>query len=450
MKTLLPALLAAACLSASAAESPGDFAFAVAIQTPGGDALYRLAMPATVYESAAFADLRDLRVFNGADEVVPYAFLPVERSAKKPAPVVLPIFPLRVPRDARSEDLDLSFEKSAGKTSVRLSSRSAKTGPQVLLGYLIDASALEAALDGIEVNWGNSVADRLVTARLESGDDLKHWNALAADAPLGALAHAGQRLERKTIEYRPLKAKYLRLMWSDPARAIELKTIAGLSPEQYAQPPRAWKEIVAVRDAGKSGEYLADLGGRFPLDRLALHLPQENTIVPIQFLSRGKVEDKWMLVTRSVVYRLRQNGRELVSPEISIGTNSHRYWLLRVEPAAGGIGQGSLIVKAGWTPREIAFAARGPAPFRLAYGNEKAQPGSLGIETLVPGWRTDRQTQISVATTGPVQELAGAAAVRERFDMRKWGLWTALIAGVAVLAWMVWRLTKQMQRTDAK
>jgi len=68
-----------------------------------------------------------------------------------------------------------------------------------------------------------------------------------------------------------------------PGAAIELKAIVGLSPEQQAQPERSWKEVVATPDAGKPGEYLADLGGRFPLERLALRLPQENTIVPSGF-----------------------------------------------------------------------------------------------------------------------------------------------------------------------
>jgi hypothetical protein len=92
-------------------------------------------------------------------------------------------------------------------------------------------------------------------------------------------------------------------------------------------------------------------------------------------------------------YRLKQNGRELVSPDIAVGVNSHRYWLLRVDPAAGGIGSGSLIVRGGWTPREIVFTARGTGPFRLAYGNSRAQTGALEIGTLVPGWRTDQEPQ---------------------------------------------------------
>ncbi|HKQ22859.1 MAG TPA: DUF3999 domain-containing protein [Burkholderiales bacterium] len=448
MKSLLPAILAVASFSAAAAESPADFAFAVPIEGLGADALHRVAIPQAVYESAAFSDLRDLRVFNGAGEVVPYAFRPVERTTETPAPVALPIFPLQGPRDARSEDLDLSFDRSGGKVSVRLSSRAAKAGPQASLGYLIDASSVKTALNGIEVDWGKAVPDGLVSVRVEAGDDLKHWTILAADAPLGALAHAGRRLERKTIEYRSLKAKYLRLMWTDPAQAIDLKAIEGLSPEQHAHPERSWKEVVAMPDGGKPGEYLADLGGGFPVDRLALRLPQENTIVPVRLLSRAKTEDTWMPVTHAVAYRLNQNGRELVSPDIAVGLNSHRYWLLRVDPAAGGIGSGPLIVKAGWTPHEIVFTARGTGPFRLTYGNSTAQAGSLRIETLVPGWRTDQEPQMSVASTGPVQRLAGEAAARPRADLKKWALWSALFAGVAVLAWMAWRLTKQMQRPD--
>ena len=450
MKSLLPVILATASLAATVAESPEDFAFAVPIEGLGGDALHRVAIPQAVYESAAFADLRDLRVFNGAGEVVPYAFRPVERTSERPAPVALPIFPLRGPPDARSDELDLSFDKSGGRVSVRLRSSEAKAGPQALLGYLIDASALKTPLNGIEVDWGRAAADGLVSVRLEAGDDLKHWTILAADAPLGSLAHAGRRLERKVIEFRSLKAKYLRLMWADPARAIELKAVAGLSPERHAQPERSWKEVVATPDAGKPGEYLADFGGRFPLDRLALRLPQENTIVPVRLLSRAKPEDGWTPVTHAVAYRLNQDGRELVSPDIAVGVNSHRYWLLRVDPATGGIGSGSLILRAGWTPREIVFTARGAAPFRLAYGNSKAQAGSLGIDTLVPGWRTDQEPKMSVASTGAAQTLAGEAAARPRADLKKWGLWTALLAGVAVLAWMAWRLSKQMQRSETK
>ena len=50
--------------------APGDFAFAVPIHDTGADALYRVVITPAVYQGATFPDLRDLRVFNAAGEVV--------------------------------------------------------------------------------------------------------------------------------------------------------------------------------------------------------------------------------------------------------------------------------------------------------------------------------------------------------------------------------------------
>lgn len=442
---LLLCALAVAVRIAAAAEAPEDFAFAVPIEGLGNDALYRVAIPAAVYETAAFPDLRDLRVFNGAGEVVPYAFRYAEQTAQSQPAVPLSIFPLHGPSDARSEDLDLSFDKSGSHVSVRLRSPDAKRGPPALLGFLIDASALKTPLVRIDVDWGTQEVNRFASARLEAGNDLKQWSTVVSDAPLGGLSHAGQRLERKTIEFRAQQAKYLRLLWTDQTQAIELKSIRGVPPEKYAAPERSWKEVTATAVAGKPGEYDFDLGGRFPLDRLAFDLPQANTVVPMRILSRAKPADKWMPVTRAVLYRLNQNGREMFSPEVTIAMNSHRYWMLSVDAASGGFGAGNLVMRAGWTPREIVFTARGAGPFRLAFGNARAATGSLGIDILVPGWRTDHEPQMAVAYTGPAQRLAGEDAARPRADFKKWGLWAALSMGVATLGWMAWRLSKQMQ-----
>jgi Protein of unknown function (DUF3999) len=438
------------CLAVSgavmAAESPEQFGFAVPIEGLGSDALHRVAIPPAVYEAAAFADLRDLRVFNGAGEVVPYAFRPVELTKQPQSPLALPIFPLRGPRDARADELDLSFDKNGSHVSVRLRSRDSRPGQPVLLGYLIDASTVKTPLIRLDFDWGTAPVEQFVSARLEAGDDLKNWNTLASDVPLGGLLHAGQRLERKSIELPPQRSKYLRLLWSDPAQAIELNSVQGLPPESSAPPARAWKEVSATPVAGKPGEYQFDLGGRYPVDRLEFGLPQQNTIVPVQIASRARPEDKWLPVTRTVLYRMQQNGRELASPEIALGSNAHRYWMLNIEAAAGGIGAGTLTFRAGWTPREIVFIARGAPPFRLAYGNARARSGSLGIEMLVPGWHTDGQPDMAVATTGAAQKLAGEAAIRQRIDMKKWVMWAALLAGVAVLAWMAWQLSRQLKK----
>jgi hypothetical protein len=447
MKSCLACLLAFASF-ASAAQSLHEFASAVPIEGTGSEAFYRLTVPQAVYEGVVFADLRDVRVFNGRDETVPHAFRSVGPRSQKPDPVALPLFPLRGPSDARTEDMDLNVVRTGEKVRVLLYARNGKAGEKALLGYLIDASALKAPLAGISVSWGEAGAGRLTSARLEASDDLKTWNTLATDAPLGGVSHAGQRLESNTIEYRNRQAKYLRLLWSDPAQALELGGVRGLPPEQTEQPDRMWKEVAAVPDAAAPGDFTVDLGGRFPVDRLELRLPQENTVVPVQLLTRNDPKDEWMPMSSTVAYRLKQSGREVASPPLETYASNHRYRLLRVNMKGGGIGSGTLVVRAGWIPRELVFTARGSGPFRLAYGNARADASALSADALVPALQGDRKSEIPVVTTGAPQKLAGEAATLPRADARKWGLWAALLAGVALLAWMAWRLLAQMQKSE--
>lgn len=449
MKYLLTFLLAIASLAATA-QKPDEFAYSIPIEATGGDAFYRMAIPQPVYEATAFPDLRDLRVFNGGGEPVPYALRSIALVSQKPEPVSLPFFPLRGPRDARAEDLDLDIVRSGGKVSVTLHVRGDSGAQKVLLGFLVDASALKAPLSGLLVSWQPAGAGRLTSVRIEASDDLKHWTTLVSDAPLGGLSHAGQRLERNTIEYRSREAKYLRLTWLDAGKAIEVNAVRGLVPEQWQPPERMWKEATAKPDAATPGDYQFDLEGRFPIDRLEFRLPQENTVAPVQVFSRNDPEGKWMPVAGTVAYRLKQDGRDLASPALVLGPNMHRYWLLRVDMKAGGIGSGALGVRAGWTPRELIFNARGSTPFRLVYGNAKAESGALPLETMVPDLRADREPRIALVATGAPVKVAGSSAMSPRIDARAWGLWAALAAGVAVLAWMAWKLSRQMQDADRK
>jgi hypothetical protein len=109
------------------------------------------------------------------------------------------------------------------------------------------------------------------------------------------------------------------------------------------------------------------------------------------------------------------------------------------------------------------FAARGEAPFQLAYGSRDAKPAAFGIATLVPGYKDEatldlRSAQpaakpaapaIGAARTAAPQALGGAAATRERIDWKRWALWASLVLGVAVLGLMAFRLGRQMSKPPA-
>ena len=148
----------------------------------------------------------------------------------------------------------------------------------------------------------------------------------------------------------------------------------------------------------------------------------------------------------TAAYRLRRDGEEVTSPEVAIISSGERYWLLRVDQKGGGVGTGAPVINIGWVPQRLVLAARGAGPFQLAYGNRSAKPASYSITSLIPGYRTDTEFKVKVASLGDQVTLAGAARLGEPIDYKKWSLWASLILGVLVLGWMAYRLSRQITK----
>jgi Protein of unknown function (DUF3999) len=452
MRALLWALLAPALCAA--AEKPQDFAFGVPVQTDGREALYEIELPASVYQGVTRPDLGDMRVFNAAGEPVPFALEPrPPRRSEKPQPVAVNYFPLYGQQPADLQGLQLRVEKGAGGTVVSVKSDAGKsTARRSVLAYLVDVSALKQPYEALELDWRQDSASSATTLRVEASDDLEHWTMVTPQAPLVRLDYGGQRLEQRTVEFRPRTAKYLRLSWPATGRSdaagraepLELTSVMVRTGEIAVEPERAWRELLP-ETGEKPGEYLYDLGGPFPVDRVRIGLPQDNSIARVELLSRSDARAEWRPVTSAVVYRLTQNGQQVASPDLIVAPSVERYWLLRADQRGGGLGSGLPRLSAGWVPQRLVFAARGQGPFQLAYGSVRMRPAAYPVETVVPGWRSDQQPRLAGAELLPERLLGGAGALRTGTNYKVWGLWATLSVGVLLLAWMTWRLARQMR-----
>jgi len=456
------AILAVAALGARA-EQPQDFARSVALGTDGKDALYEITLPAAVYEGAVRADLGDLRVFNGAGEVVPHAFRArVTETTEKQAPpaVNLALFPLHGDVTKGVAGSDFRFEKRGDRIVVQLHTREGEpVRERRLLGYVADASAIDRPIRALVFALPAGADNVVARLRLESSEDLAEWR-FVGEAQVVRLESGGQRLERLRAEFPPRKAKYLRISSTGQARPLELAGVAAEPGESTVtvEAARRWTQApgvpaVAAKDA--AGGYEFDLGGQFPADRVRLALPQQNTVVQVELLSRAKPGDPWRPVTAAVAYRLSRQGEEITSPDIPIRTNTDRYWLLRVDQRGGGLGSGQPLLNAGWVPHRLVFAARGDAPFQLAFGNREAKPAAYAIETLVPGYKSDAELKLAEATVGEAAAPPAAAAPRsaepfkwlsDRPDWKRWTLWGSLVVAVLLLGLMAVRLGRQMSK----
>ncbi len=93
----------------------------------------------------------------------------------------------------------------------------------------------------------------------------------------------------------------------------------------------------------------------------------------------------------------------------------------------------------------LVFATQGQAPCALQAGAEKAKAGALPVGTLVAALEKER-ARFDQATLGEwavVPETARQAAASERMArLRPWLLWFVLLADLAGLGSMVWRLAR--------
>jgi hypothetical protein len=367
------------------------------------------------------------------------------------------LFPLYGEAAAGIEGVKLDVVRGAGGTVIRLAAepRGAKA-KRVLLGYLVDAGDSDLPIEALLLDW-RAQAGFNGTARVEASEDLSRWVTVVADAPVLALEHAGERLERKRVEFPGRTAKYLRLSFTRVPRDFVLTGVRLERRLEREEPAREWRRLPGTPVAGQAGEYRFDTGGRFPVDRLRLHLPQPNTVARVQLLARDEDGAPWRSVAAALAYRLDRNGASAANPDIAVPPGAGRQWLLRADPRGGGLGAGEVALEIGWVPHELVFAARGAAPFALAYGSRRARPEAVQLAAVLPGYAPGKEIAAQPATIGPSAGSAPpAVSLRDPLGLlrglvesgegKKWALWILLSVGVLAVAWMALRLLREIGR----
>lgn len=458
MRTTLPArIVIASCFAASlamAAEPPlrEQFAYAMPLWVPESSPVVTLALPSAVYRDCVDAGLRDLRVLNHAGEVVPHALRRPPAASPGAATVVrVPLFPLRGDAAASSAALQLSI--GDGRAQLEVQGGASPDDAPPITAWLVNASAVDAAIGTLTWEWPPDAADFSVNVQLEASDDLESWRTVAPYAPLARLRHAGEVFEQRSMSFPPTRAKYWRLSAAGEADLPEFTAVNATPVVGEIPAERQQAEIYGTAQPEKPGDYLFDLGAQLPVDRLELMLPDINTVAEVEYFSRRRPTDAWESVARGAVYRLQSAGGELTSPALTAPAQLRRYWRVTVNPRGGGIGQGTPRLRAGWLADQLVFVTRGAGPFELVYGSFTAPAADVALATLLPGGNaaTFESANLPTAQANEPQESGGRELLEppppER-PWRVWVLWTALLAGVATLGTLAWSLARQMRAAN--
>ncbi|HDR9249177.1 DUF3999 domain-containing protein [Burkholderia vietnamiensis] len=410
-----------------------------ALDLDGSAAYYQLTVPQPVYAGSRRDDLGDVRIFNGAGEPVPYSLDAPATTAAAVPPTRTPAHWFALPRTRGNDDRAPLGVAVAPDGSLRATVAAPARATHAV--DLVDLSHTDGDVDALLVHLGDDSYQGRVA--VEASDDLHDWRSLGS-VQLLKVARGGDTLVQERIALDGMGSRYLRLEWLDDVPSIASIDVETRPRDARAVDagavPRQWRDAVRVRAGDTPGEYRFDTDGPYPVDRLRIDLPQPNTVARATVQSRADAQSPWRDVADAVLFRLQRNGGEQRNPPLAFAPNPDRAWRIVVDMRNGGLGGGQPAVAIGWHPAALTFVARGTPPFTLGVGNAALSSSAVSRDALLVGMAPEvRPARVGAALA------TSEAAPEPSADVdatRRYVLWGALVAAVAVLGTIAWRLAR--------
>jgi hypothetical protein len=454
------ALAAALSSAALAAAEPVPFRYSAPIAIAAAAPFVQVAMTPAVYAHSAQAELRDLRVVDARGARAPFALL-APRSTLHSSELVreATLYPLPARPSAAgvwSSPVDVVVDgdrisvKRHGPAGATLASPARESG-----GWLIDSGerrADEARPQSLRLRWSGP-AEFTAGYRLESSDDLRQWRG-AGSGQVMALQSASGALTQPVVSLPEGSGRFVRLVWTEPQAAPLLTGATVLVAERHLVAIDAARELAFAASGETAGRLPLDgdarralhfdLGGALPLIDVDVAFASGTHVAPVRLQGRARVDEPWRELGSGVFYRLERGGEIADSPAVAVLATVRFLRLVPDERAAPLAGvDARLVVHAALAT--LVFAAQGEAPFRLLAGSADAAAGALPVATVVPQLESERprfgQGELGAFVTDEAVVRAAAAESRQA-RLRPWLLWGVLLAGVAGLGTLVWRLAR--------
>ncbi|MFA9215533.1 MAG: DUF3999 family protein [Sphingomonadaceae bacterium] len=448
--------------AAAPADTPQDYAYVAPLTTSARQGVLQLRLPQDVYLHARSADLDDVRVFDATGAALPFALRnPAAQRHTSHRSLPLKIFPLLAdPEQAGPVALDVRTSNDGQLLSVqwRPERQSVAGASQRLTALILDlggASEQRPQIDALRFTLPAGLSAYTAEVWLDTSDDLQHWDA-AGTAELNWLSNQqAQTLASDRLNFAPRRFRYARLSW----RSGTPQLFASISADELLQTDVAptTETLVLPPGPGKfAGDLMYTAPLAIPVRKVGLQFTSSSTVLPVTLgiyrelpaLQVGQ-STSWRFdpVLSATFYRITQDGKERVSGAVDIAPQHAARWALRAAGAAGV----HPALQISWEPASMVFLANGKAPYSLAVGHPQAAPAARAIEQVAPGFTVKELKALEVATAAPLRLQREPAAQAERSVQQASAsarqriilLWGVLLAGVGVLAFMVWRLLQQ-------
>jgi len=480
-RVIAPWLAVAFASPGAIAAEPATFRHEAPVVVEQRGTFVRLPVPASALARSRQPGLADLRLVDARGDRVPFAWLaprgPAAPATESTRAAALYALPAR--RQGEAEPAGpLEVQVIGDRITVRRIGAPAAAGATGQIapmaapapGWLFDLGEPvrdEAPATALRLAW-TGPAEFSAAYELAVSDDLRQWRAAGGGQLLSlASAHvASGHLAQPDVPLPPVAtsrpaARFVRLRWLDPAgaprlsAAVQVRPVPGAvaidPPTTLVLPPAADGAAggsAAVAPAAPSsavaqGALVFDLGAVLPLVEVDLQLDAAPRVAPVRVQGRAQAGEPWRDLGQTVFYRLTRGEAVDRSPPLALHA-SVRHLRLVPDPRSGPLPAVPLRVHVQLP--SLVFAAQGEAPYRLLVGSADAAPGALPIASLVPRL-DDERPRLGRAVLGEWKENEAVArdeAWRQRLAAwRPALLWAVLLAGVAGLGAMVWRLARR-------
>lgn len=431
--------------------------------TVTGASLARIDVPVQALLGVRSGNFHDVRVFNAAGAVVPFALLG-GADLRRAAPFAqttsykaYPLFaanadgkPARGTVEVRVDSGDQRSSAWVRWDHADMKTSAADAAAQPLQAALFDVRTEKQSLAALELVV-DMPHNALVHVTVATSTDLIDWTPVATKGPLfqfdGADAPASTTLE--LVQPLQVQGRYLRLSWPGQT-GVKLRALTGTvaASQTVASPLRA-----ALPPGTPDGNNALNWNLPFATPITALHLQaaQNNSLVPVRILGRGEASQPWRTLASSVVYRLDGVGQGGSNPATALhGASLHS---LRVEAGKGmALPDGGLHATVEFAPVQVVYLASGPGPFTLAVG--RAQTTAAAVDASLLGSVTPAklaELPLATLTNVVVQTRLGGGldGVASRWlpdgvSLRSVMLWLVLGVGVLALGGVAYSLVRQM------
>ncbi|MEF9887413.1 DUF3999 domain-containing protein [Citrobacter sp.] len=444
----------AAWSSNTATDAPADYAKGVTLLTLGSEQWYSLPLPLAVYHEAVWPDLRDIRVFNRQGDVVPFTLLAEKVQATPPRTLPLRFFPFdstaQQVKPKQDDERPAVLLRSKNGIEIRFEGENLQSIGQSYLIALPDDVKETPLLSQLRLSWDAPAKNWQGTASLYYSRDLRNWRLITGNAPLMDLTHGGDRLKMDTLGVDDLRLSadgipWLLLILDSQNPALNLNGVSALTREE----PSLSRPVSMDAKAERIAENQAIWRWSRPQPLTSLKISMDNEgVLPVELEWRRGEKDVWQPLTRTVLFNLENQYSE------DISLSGEFVEAVRMTTIQARLPDTLPVMRGERDSYKVIFNAQGQSPFILAWGNKAAAPASISLAMLIPEAlrRHNDPDKIPQAfedqrvTLGGEARLTATSVAEQQSQWKTLLVWGALILGVAVLAFMAWRIWREVKK----